>query len=485
VERIARAPNPLPVWIYLFGESFSAFTALFDKSFEYCLYRKRNLMQEPSLKLARVFKVWLPLAASWLIMGTELPLLSAFVARLADPAINLAAYGGIVFPIALIVEAPVIMLLAASTALSKDWASYQKLRNYMLLSGALLTGLHLLIALTPIYYFVANVLLGAPAEIIEPARLGLLIMTPWTWTIAYRRLNQGVMIRFGHSNIVGIGTGIRLTVDVLVLVIGYLLKLPGIVVATSAVAAGVTSEAIYSGIRVQPIFRKELKAAPLVKPALTYRAFSAFYIPLVMTSLLTLLIQPMGSAALGRMPLALESLAVWPVVSGFIFMLRSMGVAFNEVVVALIDEGRSVQPLRRFTTLLSLATTLIILTIAATPLARIWLEDISALSPSLAMLARNGLWIGLLLPALNALQSWYQGIMLNSGKTRGISEAVVIFIVVTAAVLSFGVFWGEMVGLYIGLIAFSAGMLVQTLWLYFRSRKPMAALTLRDAAINE
>jgi len=162
-----------------------------------------------------------------------------------------------------------------------------------------------------------------------------------------------------------------------------------------------------------------------------------------------------------------------------------MGVAFNEVVVALIDEGRSVQPLRRFTTLLSLATTLIILTIAATPLARIWLEDISALSPSLAMLARNGLWIGLLLPALNALQSWYQGIMLNSGKTRGISEAVVIFIVVTAAVLSFGVFWGEMVGLYIGLIAFSAGMLVQTLWLYFRSRKPMAALILRDAAINE
>ena len=103
-------------------------------------------MQEPSLKLARVFKVWLPLAASWLIMGTELPLLSAFVARLAEPAINLAAYGGIVFPIALIVEAPVIMLLAASTALSKDWASYQKLRNYMLLSGALLNPCRLMLA---------------------------------------------------------------------------------------------------------------------------------------------------------------------------------------------------------------------------------------------------------------------------------------------------------------------------------------------------
>jgi len=134
--------------------------------------------QQSPLALRRIFTVWLPLAASWLLMGMEMPILSAFVARLADPKINLAAYGGIVFPLALIIEAPVIMLLAASTALSKDWASYQKLRNYMLLAGGLLTALHILVAVTPLYYFVAEGLLGAPAEIIEPARIGLLIMTP-------------------------------------------------------------------------------------------------------------------------------------------------------------------------------------------------------------------------------------------------------------------------------------------------------------------
>ena len=437
---------------------------------------------QTSLSLRRIVKVWLPLAASWLLMGTELPMLSAFVARLADPEINLAAYGGIVFPIALIVEAPVIMLLAASTALSKDWASFKKLHNYMLVAGGLLTALHLLTALTPFYYVVVEGMLGAPAEIVEPARLGLLIMTPWTWTIAYRRLNQGVMIRFGHSNIVGIGTAIRLGVDLLVLGIGFSMKLPGIVVATSAVAAGVTSEAIYSGLRVRPILARELKPAPVMEPALTYRAFAAFYIPLVMTSLLTLLIQPMGSAALGRMPLALESLAVWPVVSGFIFMLRSMGVAFNEVVVALVDEPRSVNALRRFTGILTISTTAVILLIAATPLARLWLQDVSALSPELASLARTGLWIGFLLPGLNALQSWYQGVLLNSGKTRGISEAVIVFLLTTGAVLIFGVVWGKMTGLYIGLIAFSVGMIFQTLWLFIRSRAPMSLLIARDAA---
>ena len=63
-----------------------------------------------------IFRTWLPLAASWLLMGAELPLLSAVVARLADPDIHLAAYSGIVFPLALVIESPIIML--NSTALN-------------------------------------------------------------------------------------------------------------------------------------------------------------------------------------------------------------------------------------------------------------------------------------------------------------------------------------------------------------------------------
>ena len=437
-------------------------------------------MKKSTVSLPFISKIWIPLAASWLLMGMELPVLSAVVARLAEPEINLAAYGGIVFPLSLIIEAPVIMLLAASTALSKDWASYKKIYSYMLLAGGLLTTLHLLVALTPLYYFVVEGLLDAPPEIVEPARIGLIIMTPWTWTIAYRRLHQGIMIRFGHTNIIGIGTGVRLGMDILVAGIGYYLGLPGIVVATSAVASGVTSEAIYTGIRVRPVLNVDLKPASAVQPALTYRAFFAFYIPLVMTSLLTLLIQPLGSAALSRMPHALESLAAWPVISGLIFMLRSMGVAFNEVVVALLDEPLSTKPLRRFTLLLSIGTTGTLLIIAATPLSRLWLEKFSGLSLELASLARNGLWFGILLPGLNSIQSWFQGALLNSGKTRSISEAVGIFLISTGIVLLGGVTWGRVTGLYVGMAAFSFGMLIQTIWLWVRSRPVLRVLDERD-----
>ncbi len=94
-----------------------------------------NTAASNALSIKKVLRTWLPLVASWILMSIELPAINAIVARLANPEISLAAYGGVVFPIALIIEAPVIMLLAAATALSRDWASYQKFAEDYPLDG--------------------------------------------------------------------------------------------------------------------------------------------------------------------------------------------------------------------------------------------------------------------------------------------------------------------------------------------------------------
>lgn len=402
-------------------------------------------------------------------MGLELPALSAVVARLAHPEINLAAYG-VVFALAMIVESPIIMLLAASTALSRDWDSYLKVRRFMMHAGALLTALHVVIAFTPLSYFVFVNLIGAPQEIIEPARLGLMIMTPWTWAIAYRRFNQGVLIRLGHSNAVGLGTVIRLSANIVVLTVGYLVgTIPGIVVATSAVSTGVMSEALFVGLRVRPSLKRLQQIAPDGEP-LTFRAFLHFYVPLAMTSLLMLLVQPIGSAAISRMPGALESLAVWPVVGGLLFLLRSVGIAYNEVVVALLGEPEAVENLRRFARIVALCLTGVLLLIVATPLAVWWFGGLSGLPPSLTYLAQSSLWLALLLPALSVWQSWYQGTLVHIRRTRGVTEAMVIALIVSSAVLWAGVAWGQIAGLYIAQAAFTLGGLAQMLWLAYRSR---------------
>src|SRR4030066_1666397 len=125
-------------------------------------------MEQPQLSSRRIFHTWWPLAASWLLMGVEAPAISAVIARLANPEISLAAYGGIVFPLALIIESPIIMLLSASTALSKDWDSYRKIYRFMMVTSAAATAVHALVAFTPLYDLVVDRLLGAPQAIQEP-----------------------------------------------------------------------------------------------------------------------------------------------------------------------------------------------------------------------------------------------------------------------------------------------------------------------------
>jgi hypothetical protein len=435
------------------------------------------------LPMRRIVQTWWPLALSWLLMAVESPALSAIAARLPEPEINLAAFGGLVWPLALIIESPIIMLLSASTALSKDWDSYLRLRRFMMRAGAILTVLHALVVFTPLYSWVAVGLIGAPLEIVEPARLGLVILIPWTWAIAYRRFNQGVLIRFGHSRAVGLGTLVRLIVDGLVLATGYRIgTMPGVAVAASALAAGVVSEAIYAGLRVRPVLRAQLRQAAPADQPLTFRAFTDFYVPLAVTSMLSLLAAPLASAALSRMPNPLESLAAWPVVSGFVFLLRSLSFAYNDVVIALLDEPRAARNLRTFAISMAVLTTAMLLTIAATPVAPFWFGRVSALNPRLVTLARRGLWVAALMPGLSALQSWYQGTIVHSRRTRGITEAVAIYLSTSGAILWAGVAWGQTTGLYTGLAAVGAGMLAQTVWLRQRSRAALRAVQARDAA---
>jgi len=415
-----------------------------------------------------------------MMMGLEGPAITAVVARLADPEVHLAAYGGLVFPLALFIEAPIIMLLAASTALSRDFASYRRLRKYThVLSGSLTVG-HILLVFTPLYFLVARGAIGAPEAIIDPGRLGLMIMLPWTWSIGYRRFNQGLLIRGGRSVSVGIGTAVRLAANFGTLAVGFRLGLPGIVVAATATAAGVLSEAAFVGLRVRPLLRKGFPETS-DSPPLELRSFLSFYVPLSLTPLIFLLSRPVGSAAISRMPEALDALAVWPVLTGLVFLVRSGGMAYNEVMVAMLDRGGTWWALRRFAGLLAFVSGVILLALALSPLGRLWMERVAGLAPRLAELGDRALIFAVLLPTLTVVQNWLQGIVLYSRRTRAITEAVALFFAVNGALLAAGVMWGGESGLLVALVAMTAGEVARTLWLAWRSRGTRAYLRARDA----
>lgn len=423
-----------------------------------------------ALKQSHILRVWLPLAASWLFMAGEMPLVTAFVPRLPDPVVNLAAYGSVVFAISVLIESPVIMLLAASTALSSDWANYARLRRFTYVLAGALTVLHALVAFTPLYDLVVSGLLHAPPEVAAAGRSGLRILTPWTAAIAYRRFHQGVLIRFQHARPVAIGTAVRLLVLLSILTAGVLYqRVPGIVVGSTAVSCAVIAEAAFVGWAVRPILAERVRSAPAL-PLVSWRELLHFYTPLALTQVLSMLAHPMSAAAINRMPVPLPSLAAWPATYGFVFITRSVGFGYNEVVVALLGEPDAPRQLRRFGYTLGCCTTAALLLLALTPLAHLWFVVISDLEPDLVALSTTALLFGALLPFCAAVQSYYQGVLVQQRRTRGVTEAMAIYLATSCATLMAGIALQRFTGIYCAMAASALGNLMLTLWLAHRVR---------------
>ncbi|MCZ6832613.1 MAG: hypothetical protein O7F11_02595 [Acidobacteria bacterium] len=387
-----------------------------------------SMVPVPS-SLGRTFRFWLPLALTWLMMSIEGPFLAAVIARLADPLENLAAFG-VAFAVAILVEAPVIMMLSASTALVEDMDSFRRVRRFTYLLSGLLTLVMVAMLATPLWLWVARHIIGLPDEVARLTWQALVLLVPWPGAIGYRRFYQGLLIRHGLPRRVAYGTVVRLVVMTTTgLTLSLYLSYGGVSVAAVALSAGVLSEAVASRLMAQSVVRhlSTSRAQSASSQALTNARILKFYLPLAMTSTISMAAHPMVTFFMGRAPAPLESLAVLPVVNALVFIFRAMGLAFQEVAIALLAESRMNRgPVARFAALLGVVATLVLALIAFTPLAGMWFITVSGLSPDLARFALLPLRILAFMPALSVFLSLERAFLVDSRRTAPISYATAV-----------------------------------------------------------
>ena len=449
----------------------------------------------PQLSTRGILKTWWPLALSWFMITVEQPILAAVVARSIDPKVQLAAWG-LAFSLVLVLSAPSISMLAASTALSRDRESYRRGRQYMIWLCVGLTSVHFLLAFTPLFDFIVLGLISAPAELAEPVRSGVRIMLPFIPSLALRRFQYGVLIRCDQTRAVSLGTLLRLVLEVALAVGLFRFSgWDGIIVASTAISTGVVFEAIYATLRVRPVVRQNLVTVIPGDPPLSWKRFMRFYLPLVLTTFMQILLQPLVSASLSRMPDSLGSLALWPVLYGVLLMTSSAAYAFVESVIVLLDRPGSIEVLRRFTWQLGLSLAAVPLALAVTPFGNFWFMQIAALPPELLQQAKTALWLIIPLPALTALSSLFQGTLINSQRTRSITEADSLSLATVTILLTLGSLWGGRPciagaggallcgasGAFIAMAAFNFGSIVRNLWLWRRTQRVYLSIRLRHA----
>ena len=423
------------------------------------------IAKKESFTYKKIFFFWIPLSATWLMMATEGPFLAAIIARLANPKFNLAAYG-VAFSFAVFIEAPVIMMMSASTALAKDRDSYIKLRNFTFVLSGITTLTLLTFIIPPIFYFITQRLLGLPENVAKLTHQAFIVLIPWPGAIGYRRFYQGILIRSNLTRRVAYGTIIRLMAIVMTSLTCYLFfDLNGAIIGTLSLAVAVSAEAVTSRIMahtsVKRFLLKERESERSEETPISYRYITKFYYPLALTSILSIGVHPMVTFFMGQSRMPIESLAVLPVILSLVFIFRSIGLSFQEVGIALLEKNNEAfKPLRNFAFGLGIVLVCLLSLITLTPFSNIWFHKISGLSSGLAIFAKFPAQIATLLPGLTVLISLQRALLINNKKTKPITiassiEVIGIFIILFVTIVAFNL---------IGAIAAIAALVVGRLF---------------------
>jgi hypothetical protein len=425
--------------------------------------------KENNLSPGIIFLFWIPLALTWLMMGLEGPIVASVIARLQEAKLNLAAYG-VALSVAFISEGPIIMLVSTATALVRNDSSYRKLLRFALALNGLITVLLAVLMIPQVFSFLADDVVGLPEEVSRLAYWSTLFFLPWPAAIGMRRFYQGILIRNNRTRYVTYGTITRLaSLTAAVLVSSRWGDLPGACVGSLSLSVGVVCEAVASRLMARGVLMRLKAGSSEGDPiSLTYRDIISFYTPLALTSLLFLSAHSIVTFFVARSAMAVESLAVLPVIGALMFIFRSFGLSYQEAVIALVgDRFEKFVPIRNFALLLVSCVFCSLGLVVLTDLVTIWYRDICGLSPDLAHFALAPTKVLIVLPALEAVMSFQRGLMVAGLRTQPVTLAALVEMVTIVLMLNLAIHSWNMVGAMAAALALVAGRAFSILFLLY------------------
>jgi Na+-driven multidrug efflux pump len=414
--------------------------------------------------------LWLPLAASIVMMVLEPSTINIGLGRTTNPELALAAYG-VAFSLALLIEAPIMMLLDASVARSATREAFALVRRFTVGLGLVVTALGLIVSLTPLYGLIVEDLMNIPADVAARAQPTLQILSFWSFPIAWRRAHQGVLIRAGRTTMITAATGIRLLTLAAGLFFG-LLVLPdrGSVVAGAAMVLSVSVEATLITLATRSVLRDERFDSANEQP-LTMRRLWRFYRPLLTTTILRQSMRPMLNAGIAAAVAPVASLAAWPVTWGLAVLVTGPAWSLQQLTTAMVTDHHSYRRVRNFSLSLTVFFTLLLVLVAFTPLYDLVMAGVYNLSPELRTLARPATQVLAVLPLFMGVQGFLRGVLIRSGRTGKVRAAMTVNVVTLGVTLILGTTALAPTGVLLAAIATMIGNAAELFWLWRQNRR--------------
>jgi hypothetical protein len=411
--------------------NFQAEFALEMKPFREKLSKLKN-MRELLKEQAKLWKQFLPLSVSDVTMALGDPAITFTLANLPFSRENLASVGA-AKSIVVFFESPIIMILHASNTLATSRRASRLLWQFTKLAMLLLTAMLIVMNFPGTFRWLASKGLNFNSELILRTQMVLVPLIIWPAAIAWRRFHQGLLIRAGHSRCVAnAGLG-RISILVVALFIGFLLRINGAAVAGLSLAAGIIGEAL-----LVTWMAKRKNAFPSSEPIRSkalpnnLKEIWRFYWPLANSMLVVWGGRALLLVVIARAIDAPIALAVWPAAWGLVVLIGNATRMVQQVVI----RNRGTIPdwhLLMFAGSVGIACSATVICLVASELGRTlvahFIGNDKVLEASILLVLLNCSAV----PFLISIQNAAQGFLIGDGMTGRINASTYFG---TAALLS-------------------------------------------------
>ncbi|QYK53316.1 MAG: hypothetical protein KF824_00145 [Fimbriimonadaceae bacterium] len=420
-----------------------------------------------------IWQVYWPLALSWIFMAFEGQIALWMIGQMPNSKLNAAGLG-LIMPIAIFIESPVIDLLSTGTTLGTNRQRFAALTRFTLILMAWVTFAHCLIVYTPLYPIFAGQVLEAPANVAYAAWTGLAWMPIWSACVGWRRYLQGLMIRAGKTKPISWGTLVRILAMSGVGLGLYLTHLlSGLALIGAAMLAAVFAEALYIHIVSRQVVAA-LPDEPEAEPLSLSRLFK-FHLPLTGSTVLMLTTPIFLTKAINQSADPVLSLAAWTTAGTLGWLFRTVTFALPEAVISLYQAGRE-KVILVFCTNIGLALTVAMVAMHLTGFDVIAFREFFKADPGIPERAAFALLIMAPLPLLNAVMGYYRGLLTSHHVTsaRMIALAIAIAGILVSLPITISLKLGGIVVAGIALIVAHVLELstLATCWNFWRKRNP-------------
>jgi hypothetical protein len=195
-----------------------------------------------------------------------------------------------------------------------------------------------------------------------------------------------------------------------------------------------------------------------------------FYLPLLVTSILSHTTRPIISTGIAAAAYARQSLATWPVILGFTWLITGPVWGLQQLTNFLAADRRAFARVARFSAVVSLVLALILAVVAFTPLYDLVFGQVYGLTAPLRDLGRFPLQCLTVYPLVAGAGSVLRGRLIRGGKTSSVRAGTLVGVGTLLLILFVGVARLPFSGVFLAAAATLVGAIAEIVWLQWRGR---------------